>query len=68
MTNKEYLNNFDYEAIINLLKTATQTLEKGVTIIDEFEGEFHNPVEKSEVKKIVSKLTEQLNLLIEEKK
>ena len=63
MSNSEWLSNLDYTAIISLLKTAASTLENGVV-----SGNEHAPLRKNEVKNIVNKLTEQLNLLIEEEK
>ena len=65
MSDKEWLSNFNYIAIINLLKAAISTLEKGQI---NYVGSGRMNWEKNEVKNIVDKLTKQLNLLIEEEK
>ena len=61
MSNKDWLSEFNYKAIINLLETAASTLREGQDV-------ENTPLEKYKVKNMVNKLTEQLNLLIEEEK
>lgn len=65
MSNKDSLISFNYIAIVNLLKTAVSTLERGYDG-REFGGSQNEHLGKNEVKHIVNKLTQQLNLLIEE--
>lgn len=63
MSNKDWLSDFNYIAIINLLKAAVSTLAHGQ---DNYAGIKRMQLEKDKVKNIVDKLTKQLNSLIEE--